>query len=306
MDMESIKIYRFRLTLRPRSEVVVPRQKGSMLRGALGWSLKRVACVNSDANCGACPVTKRCPYFVCFETRSLYEGNQRDVSHPFVVNCLDQRSFLKKGDCLDFDLMLFGDFVQVLNYFLYAFMQAGERQGLTRKAVLFDLVSVKHEGRNIYDPKEQRLLSEFPLNPEGIHIPTESASVKLRFVTPTRIKSNKRYLGKDLDELGLLKGVYHTLEGLRPYFPGLCLPDKGEFFSHADQLKIASKKLKWEQFRRYSNRQKTVMALGGVSGEIQLEGEALKQVLPYFSLMPYTNLGKNRVFGLGQVEMESH
>ncbi len=301
--MKEFPIYKFQFTLKLDGPLKAPRFKGSMLRGAMGHQLKRVACVSSDRDCDACPVTKSCPYFVSFETRGLFDGNQRDCPHPYLINCKDERRDLKRGASLIFDLILMGSHVRNLPYFLHSFIQVGAEKGLTRGKIGFEIKSVKNKGIEIYDAKTQCLLeSQTPL-PDLVEDLSPVDSLEVNLLTPTRIRSNKRYVGKELESLDFLKCLYHTMEGLQPYLGDLSLPSKTEFFGKSNALKIRNKNLRWQPVLRHSNRQRKKIPMGGVMGSFQLQGQPLEEITPYLFLLPLTNLGKNRVFGLGQVEI---
>jgi hypothetical protein len=301
--MNDFPIYKFTLSLKLDGPLRAPRFKGSMLRGAMGHQLKRVACVSSDSDCDACPVTKSCPYFVSFETRGLFDGNQRDLPHPYLINCKDERRELKKGGSLTFDLILMGSHVRNLPYFLTSFIRAGASKGLTRDEIGFEVISVKNKGTEIYDAQSQCLLEDQTPAPDPVEDLSPADSLEINLLTPTRIRSNKRYVGKELESLDFLKCLYHTMEGLQPYLGNLSLPSKTDFFGRSSELKIQNKHLRWQPVIRHSNRQRKKIAMGGVMGSFQLQGKLIEEIVPYLSLLPLTNLGKNRVFGLGQVEI---
>lgn len=67
-------------------------------------------------------------------------------------------------------------------------------------------------------------------------------------------------------------------------------------------IKSAKQSLKWQNWTRYSSRQQQKMLLGGVIGELILEGE-LQEFLPFLKLGEYLHIGKNTVFGLGQYRL---
>jgi CRISPR-associated endoribonuclease Cas6 len=274
-----------------------------MLRGAMGLQFKQAACVKQDGDCDICPVTRSCPYFVCFESRGLFEGNQRDVPHPYLINCRDERRNLSRGDLLIFDLVLMGNNVKSLPYFLFAFIRTGAGKGLTRRNIGFEVTGVLHRGTQIYDRETQCLREQLEPIPETVIEPQETKDLILELVTPTRIRANKRFVGKEMEPLDFLKCLYHTLEGLEPYVGCLELPEKAEFFEKSADLQIVERNLHWQPVIRHSNRQGKKIAMGGVMGSFRLQGEALKDLTPYLSLLPHINLGKNRVFGFGQVEL---
>ena len=74
-------------------------------------------------------------------------------------------------------------------------------------------------------------------------------------------------------------------------------------FGMAEQVTMASHRLRWEDWERYSTRQNTHMKLGGVVGPVRYHGP-LGPFLPYLRLGEYIHVGKNTVFGLGQMAVQ--
>ncbi|MGI6344384.1 MAG: CRISPR system precrRNA processing endoribonuclease RAMP protein Cas6 [Bacillota bacterium] len=66
---------------------------------------------------------------------------------------------------------------------------------------------------------------------------------------------------------------------------------------------ISESELSWHQLERYSSRQKQQLRLGGLVGQFVLTGSALRILLPLLVWSELTHLGKNTVFGLGQVKL---
>lgn len=297
------QVYAFDFILRPEQNLHCSPYKGSMLRGLLGWSLKKITCINTNGNCLICPVKDKCPYYICFEGSGLHDGGQRDVSHPFVINCLDKRTMIRAGELLSFELLLLGKSLHYLNYFVYAFVKGGSEYGLGNSAVKFNLEGVFNKGINLLD-EDQNLQNMDKVHPLSLRA-LNSDNCILEFITPARLKSNGRYCGTDLDSEGLIKGIYHSLEGLKPWFDDMSLPEKGEFLALHKKLQVQNISLHWKSVKRYSNRQQSRMSMGGVLGGIRLSGVSFSVLKPWLSLLELTNIGKNRVFGFGKFRLEN-
>jgi hypothetical protein len=272
----SSKVYEFIFELEPVSNLHCQAFKGSMLRGLLGWSLKKIACVNTNRDCLVCPVKAKCPYYICFDGAGLYKNGPRDVSHPFVINCLDNRTMISAGDKLIFELLLMGESLKYLNYFVYAFVNGGHEYGLGNGKVKFSVNAVSNKGNAIMGD-DGCLQNLEKIQAQSLR-KINSENCYLRFISPTRLKCNGRYCGTDLDSEGLVKGVYHSLEGLKPWFDDMDLPEKGAFLSLHKKLQVENISLRWNPVKRYSNRQQAKLSMGGVLGRIKLSGDALSEL----------------------------
>ena len=61
-DFSTLDVSRYRLRLRARSPVLLPRYPGSTLRGAFGHALKEAVCVVRHRDCERCMLAERCIY----------------------------------------------------------------------------------------------------------------------------------------------------------------------------------------------------------------------------------------------------
>ena len=77
-----------------------------------------------------------------------------------------------------------------------------------------------------------------------------------------------------------------------------------EVIERAKEVETLSKNLRWHDWERYSNRQKTRMTMGGFMGEVTYGGD-LEEFQPFIKLGEYVHLGKGSSFGLGKYEIKS-
>ncbi len=64
-------------------------------------------------------------------------------------------------------------------------------------------------------------------------------------------------------------------------------------------LLLAATRLRWRDWSRYSSRQWTAVPMGGLVGEIELNGLGLEPFWPWLWLGQWTHAGKGAVMGLG-------
>jgi hypothetical protein len=221
---------------------------------------------------------------------------------------------MKAGEELSFGLTLIGKAVESLPYIVYAASEMAHR-GLGVERARFELKEVVEveEGAVIYTRESQRIsakataarsLSEMiKKRLESLNESSDLNSVRLRFVTPTRIR-----VADDLQaeiDFGLLArsllrrvsmlAVVHGSGKLELDYRGL--------IGRAVEVETVASDLEWEDWERYSNRQQTKMKLGGFTGEVGYAGSAIREFLPLIVAGEILRVGASTSFGLGRFEV---
>jgi len=76
-----------------------------------------------------------------------------------------------------------------------------------------------------------------------------------------------------------------------------------ELAAMAESVKIVDKDLRWQDWHRYSSRQKASMRLGGMVGTIRYKGENLGVFMSLLRYVEQVHLGKQTTFGLERLEI---
>lgn len=284
----------------------LPRWKGSTFRGGFGWALRRAVCVTRGRECRDCLLASRCLYARTFEAdlRKGPDGRAPSPPLPYVIEPPeDPRQEYRAGDPLRFSLILLGDTVDMLPYFVYAFQLMGE-EGLGRRAdgsrARYRIDQVTQRDRILYDG-ETRTLS--PVDPLELRIGTlpdgGNGRLTVTLQTPLRLKRNNE-LAADLPFEDLVRGVLRRIattfqefgEGEPP------LDYRGLVF-RAKNVRTVRSGCRWEDPPRYSNRQKERMLMGGLVGDLLYEGE-IAPYLPLLELASFLHIGKQTTFGHGR------
>jgi hypothetical protein len=306
-DIPFLKL-RFRFT--SEGDCTLPLFKGSMLRGAFGHALKKTVCVmGSGQPCNSCLLRPQCAYTRIFETFTEEEPPRplkglKTSPRPFVIDDFEPQRTFRKGDSFKLDLTLFGRACEMYPYVIFAFLRAGE-QGFgvrrhrfeLRETLWFDKAWIP-----LYDGEKKSLVqmaTTQTIQPNG----GLSSPLMLRFLTPTRIKTDSK-LTMELSFRQLaVKMITRVLEIAHFHAPGSIVDwNFKDLIEASKDVRIVESKLFWEDVKRYSNRQNTKMSMGGFWGEMVLEGE-LEPFEKLFRTCEVLHVGKGTVFGLGKMRV---
>ena len=299
---------RFRFQLAAQDTIRLPDYAGSAWRGLLGHGLRRTACVTRQPTCTGCLLAQNCVYSTLFETppAAAHAGDGYSaMPHPFVLD-IDPTAprTLAPGTPFALTIHLIGAAIAQAPYLIHALGTAGQ-QGLGSARGRFGLTAVDREqtpGNGVWEPVYGARDGVYqPRDPAPLTAPPAPATVRLRLVTPLRIKRGGHFLGaRDLTAADLVHALYRRLRTLAQLHGG----DPDAFDLHQvprtpDTLSLRPEGLRWHDWTRYSSRQDTLMQLGGLVGELVLAGPALSTVWPALWLGQWTHVGKGTAFGLG-------
>ena len=296
--------------LNAKEELNLPPYKGSTLRGGFGVIFRRICCIKKDViDCKSCLFKNKCAYAYIFATSPLPDSkrlrNLREIPRPFVIEPPQEtKRIYKKGETLDFNLILIGKAIEYLPYFVFSFKELGNI-GIGKHRGRYELTHCfNHKKEKIYDSKDGILNNNnFMIDIEKqISSFSVTEHLKILFLTPTRIKIKGDLVTKP-EFYVLIKALLHRISALAYFHCGLEPDfDYKSLISAAKRVKIKSENLSWVDWERYSFRQDTRMKLGGFVGEITYEGN-FELFLPLLLLGEYTHIGKNCTFGLGKYQI---
>ncbi len=273
-------------------------------------------CIEREEECIKCGLRHRCIYSYVFETpivQKVQAGEQSKdeyVPHPFFIEpTLDEKQYYGINDRLDFHLILIGRAVDYIPYFIFAFEEMG-RTGIGKnkgKYSLEKVISLKdHRDILIYDGKSH-FKDNFQVIESGDLIQDAAKfnhrEMTLRVLTPVRIKYEGK-LPRDIDFEIVIRNLLRRLSRLAEVH----CDEKWELdwkglIEKAKEVKTVRSDLKWHDWERYSERQRTKLKMGGLLGEITFDGD-LKEFIPFLVLGEYLHIGKGTVFGLGKYEIQ--
>lgn len=301
-------LVRFRFQLEALDPIRLPDYAGSAWRGLLGHGLRRTACVTRQRTCTGCLLAQNCVYSTLFETPPSAAQAQDGYSalpHPFVLD-IDPTAprTLAPGAPFDLTIHLIGTAITQAPYLIHALATAGQ-QGLGSARGRFSVTAVARErtpGDGVWDQVYGARDGVYQTrDPAHLRPPPAPAAVRLRLITPLRIKRDGHFLGaRDLTATDLVHALYRRLRTLAQLQGG-----DPQWFDlrrvphEPDALTLGTRRLRWHDWTRYSSRQDALMQLGGLIGDIALEGPALPNLWPALWLGQWTHVGKGTAFGLG-------
>ncbi|HIE51056.1 MAG TPA: CRISPR system precrRNA processing endoribonuclease RAMP protein Cas6 [Armatimonadetes bacterium] len=303
---------RYEFTLTARTALGLPTFAGPTLRGGFGHAFRRLVCVARQPSCQQCVLLHHCAYAYLFETRDPAQP-QEEVARPFVLEPpLEHQREYAPGEPFHFCLTLFGQATDYLPYFIVAFSLLGQK-GLGRKRGKFDLseVAVVHPLRGerevVYEDVTCVLRNILltvtweEVQEAAAHLPGDR--ITLRLLTNTRLVYLSRELRQEIPFAALVSRLLRRIEALAARHGKEALTlDRQALINRAKEVETVHSDLRWQEWFRFSGRQKRRVPLGGLVGTVTYEGN-LRPFQPFLLLGQYTHVGKGCVMGMGKYEL---
>ncbi len=304
----------YRLTLQALESLQLPAFKGSALRGGFGHTFKRLVCVQPRACDKHCHAGNICPYGYIFETtppeNSEVLRNFQGIPRPFVIQSpAERRSQILSGEQLSFGLTLVGHGINYLPYFIAVFRQLGQ-VGLGRNRGRYRLLTVEavrpdgEKTEPIYHAETETIRTvEATINSESLAaraaiLPPDRLTID--FLTPTRLRHKGIWIHTGPSFQALAKVLLGRISSLSYFHCGQHFEaDFRGLIDRAAGVQIAHSETRWEDWSRFSGRQKQRVRMGGLMGRVTYEGD-LQDYLPLLALGELVHVGKGTVFGNGQ------
>jgi hypothetical protein len=302
----SLPLARYRFSFRIEDDLRLPEYAGSLLRGQFGAALRRTACMTGAPTCPHCPLLHTCPYPAIFEPPApVSHPLQRfsRVPNPYVI---EPPAFglrrLSAGETIAFHLVLVGRALAQLPLITHAFERAFTH-GFGRARVRGRLLALEAEGesgmQSVWNAEQSRILP----HSQALTMPRLPSvrAIALRISTPLRLQNQGHPISPDALRprtlfTAILRRASLLLE-LHAGMPGIPPAQAGRLAAAAERV-FDERALRWQDWTRYSSRQKQEMTLGGVVGEWRISGE-LDDLLPWFWLGQWVHVGKNATMGMG-------
>jgi hypothetical protein len=308
------EFYRFRFHFRAAGPLYFPPFKsGNIVRGAFGGIFRKLVCVPGCDGAKTCDARATCPYARVFEPRAARgEGPSglADWPRPFVFRAahLDGRT-IRAAEAFHFDVHMFDVRDPALPYFVQVFAQLA-REGLGPGRARADLTAVDQlnlDGAAAARPFDSEpfrmndLAAPISVDLTGPAVPATRARV--RFVTPTELKGGRELVERP--EFGVLfSRLRDRIGALRAlYGAGPLDLDFRAMGRRAAAVRMTRCELRKTNAERLSSRTGQRHPLGGFVGQAEYEGD-LGEFLPYLRLGKWVGVGRQTVWGKGELAVE--
>lgn len=302
---QQLPLCRYTFTVRAEQPLRLPEFAGSMLRGAFGNALRRVACMTRQKACTGCQLWDSCPYPMIFETPPI-DGHALQkfsaMPNPYVIEPPQGGArVLAVGESFTFNMVLMGKALPQLPLIVLAWERALQH-GLANTRSRCRLLAVHAEGDDepIYEAGAGRVRSHQPAPVAPL---TSTGRAVLEFTTPLRLQRQGGRVGlRELDARILLINLVRRHQLLCDGH--LQQPGRQDFTALGEAASAISLKadMRWHDWTRYSSRQRQAMTLGGLVGKVELEGD----IAPFADVLArgqWLHVGKNATFGLGHYRL---
>ena len=285
-----------------------PRFPGNAWRGALGHSLRRLACITGARDCQGCPQTAACAYAYIFDTplpasaakMRLYE----QAPHPFTLREEEGAN----GPRLV--LTLFGRGNAYLPLMVLALRQAAAAErGVGGRRLHHERTCQWNPiPPGAWVPIDGPAGAVAPLSPlPALPVPDcPTGEVRITLHSPLRIKrSGKPVRPNEFVFADFFSSLLRRISMLTYFHTDT--PFETDFRSLTDAARKVNceTQLKWVDQERYSARQKAAMNMGGVVGILRVQGPDLLPFWPLLCLGQATHTGSGATMGLGHYTLAS-
>ena len=301
-DIFDIRYIKLHFTIQMASDCLLPVSKASALRGGMGEMLLRANCIQ-DRNCEICSFRSECQVqrimYAKYQLRPVFatEGE----SNGYVLACENYQERFEAGECLTFQLTLFGNSIVYFNQILNAFYALGQ-QGVGKECARFTIVSVTNtrevpilKGRDV-------LMKNFQV--ENLHeyidfrmkqLSSQELQNRIVFRSPWTQKMDGVFL-EEFRMDAIIRSIQRRIY-LLDCFEGI--DGSKAYQQHIPAPEIISQTVRPIRVLRYSFRHDKKMTLRGIKGEIQLSPIS-ESFLPLLLAGERVHIGKNTSFGFGR------
>ncbi len=267
-------------------------------RDDLESALCKVACVLPRQDCGQCIVRSRCTYVGLFRPALVCEGsNDKRTEPPMPFSLMFPESSDHEGR-FQLELSLLQPWVDRLPYWIFALTRMGKSK--LHPFVVLEGEQWAHGGWEcFYDGRKEALEKE--VQARAPCLPELTGGVLLRWLRPGRFFRE----GKPLTRPSfpdLVEALQRRIRNLQTWYGDGDILSPRELLEKAGEVSWRAMGLRWVERHRRSRRQGSTVALGGLMGEIFLEGN-LEPFLELLALGRDLGVGKGTALGLGRYEL---
>lgn len=307
---EGLNLARYHFHFRVTEPLRLSEYAGSALRGVFGRALMQLSGLQMGDVKDKTPLFLHSPYAEVFEPQSSPDASGilarlPDMPPLYVVEApINGQRFLEEGDDFSFSVVLIGQALAHLPLIILAWRRAllmglGKERGGKAELMLVEHELPGGELVSIYS-EEKPLVQSHGTNLELPNF-AAAADVHLHLLTPLRLQQQGRVLGAKeitpalfLRQLVRRTSIYWQMQQSDAINPEVI----ARLNQLADSVNADEKRLSFQQWARYSARQRQLMQMDGVRGHWLLR-KVPPEMQQLLWLGQYLHVGKGTVYGLG-------
>jgi len=296
--MKVCRYYTF--TLRFKGSAVLPRWKGYLLRGAIGYHLRRSSCTKGR-ECKSCSRLFSCPFGYIYESRSkgIVLRKIEEFPKPYSLKPpLDGKEVYSEGDRLTFSFVLLGDAVKFEDEIIRAVVSmCSAGIGVRGKRGRVELERIVVE--NPFNDRAEILYEDGAFYDSNLSVRTSHLDIALpklftvSFLTPFRLIRNDALISipEFSDLLRFLLRKYTLIH--QQYL--LSPPDVNvdELLEKAERVRLYRDDLRKRKFH-YKGRDEIFL-----HGSLTYSGRTDRKMRRVLAFGTLTNVGKRATHGHG-------
>lgn len=281
---------------------VLPKYKASALRGGVGEMLLRANCVR-DRECTKCDFASECmvqrTMYSKFEIKPQFVTTGESVG--YVLECENYQEEFEAGECIEFQLVLFGKTIVYFNQYMQALYALG-MQGIGKYNNRFQIVSVTNtkkepilDGNNLYMQNyEIQMVSDY-VEYRLQQIKNSGLENRVDFKTPLTLRYRNEYL-QEFHVQAMINAVKRRIYMLE-CFEGQVSQLYAKKYENIPE--ILRQQHYFVNVPRFSTRHGGRMTLKGIEGRMQIT-EMETEILELLLAGELLHIGKNTSFGFGR------
>lgn len=305
-----VRFIKLQFTIAFLQESRLPEDKVSAIRGGMGEMLLRMNCVR-DRQCELCDFEPECivqkTMYTKFEKTPEFVTTSGSVG--YLLECEDNRRNFKKGETLDFYLVLFGKTIVYFNQFVQAFWEMGRQDGIGRSRARFRIASIRNmEGQSLLEGNFLNMkkyivhvLYDYMLF-RKMNLDMGGLKNKIVFETPLALKYRNEFLQEfQLNAIvgAVVRRIYmlDCLEGIETGFY--------DRYRYRDEVlpEFLQQEYCLASVARYSARKNEKMILKGIKG-YGLLPELPEEIWQILIVGELVHIGQNTSFGFGRYSLQ--
>ena len=303
--MKIARVYTFELEFSKPAKL--PKWKGNLIRGALGYNIKKLYCINDLRDCRKCQVLFRCPYGYLFRTttKGIVLRKIEHYTKPYVIKPpLESKMMYNPKETIRFSLVLFGDAIEFEDY-IFSAVNSMCKFGLGTKENRAQLKIRRVFVENPLKNEKEFLFEDGRLYNSRLYVREGDLKInvgrifKIKFLTPFRLLRDGAIISEPSfrDLITFMLRKYSSIR--YQYLKKELDINVEDVLKQSENIAMVSSNLSRRTFV-YKNKEETF-----IHGEITYSGKLKSNLRKLLGFCQLSHIGKRSSYGHGWYVIES-